>query len=156
MILNEQGLSIIKDFEGLVDGDPDTPGLDPYLDPVGIPTIGWGSIWGSDGRRVTMDHPPISKNEAERLLAREVRHTERYVARLLKVPVTSNQFSALVSLTYNIGSGNLQASTLLRLLNRNQVNKAADEFPKWRRAGGRILLGLVRRRAVERQLFLTP
>ena len=154
MILNAAGLSIIKDFEGLVDGDPSTPGLEPYLDPVGIPTLGWGSLWGSDGRRVTMNHLSISKIEAGRLLSREVRHVERQVAYLVTAKLTSNQFSALVSLVYNIGSGNFQASTLRRLINRNEYEKAADEFPKWRRAGGRILPGLVRRRGVERALFL--
>ena len=93
MILNAAGLSIIKDFEGLVDGDPSTPGLEPYLDPVGIPTLGWGSLWGSDGRRVTMNHLSISKIEAGRLLSREVRHVERQVAYLVTAKLTSNQFS---------------------------------------------------------------
>jgi lysozyme len=102
-----------------------------------------------------MNHLSISKIEAGRLLSREVRHVERQVAYLVTAKLTSNQFSALVSLVYNIGSGNFQASTLRRLINRNEYEKAADEFPKWRRAGGRILPGLVRRRGVERALFLT-
>ena len=64
-------------------------------------------------------------------------------------------FSATASLVYNIGTGNFQRSTLRMKLNRGYYEDAADEFPKWRKAGGRILKGLVRRRARERQLFLT-
>lgn len=149
------GIELIKFYEGLVDGDPDTPGLDPYLDPIGIPTLGWGSIWGLDGKRVTMDHPAIDMAQAEALLAREVASTEKAVARLIRVPLTESQFSALVSFTYNVGSGRLQGSTLRMKVNRGDYAGAADEFPKWRRAGGRILRGLVRRRAKERALWLS-
>lgn len=154
MITNQAGLDIIKHFEGLGDGDKDTPELEPYVDPVGIPTLGWGSIWGLNGKRVTMKHRAVTPDEAEFLLERELSHTERAVARLVSVPVTQNQFSALCSFTYNVGSGNLQASTLRGKLNRGDVLGAANEFPKWRRAKGRILAGLVRRRREEARLFL--
>jgi lysozyme len=150
----DAGYQIIKKWEGLVDGDPDTPGLDPYLDPIGIPTMGWGSIWGFDKKRVTMAHPPITKGEAQVLLEREVRHTEAAMSHLVRANLNENEHAAVVSLAYNIGTGNLQASTLLRKLNRGDKDGAADEFPKWRRAGGRILRGLVLRRADERALFL--
>jgi lysozyme len=63
-------------------------------------------------------------------------------------------YSSLASIIYNIGSGNFQRSTLRMKLNRGWYEAAADEFPKWRRAGGRILKGLVKRRAKERELFL--
>jgi hypothetical protein len=72
------------------------------------------------------------------------------------VPVTSNQFSALVSLAYNVGIGALRGSTLLRLLNARDYAGAANQFPRWNRGGGRVLPGLVKRRAAERDLFLTP
>lgn len=152
--INARGLDIIKHFEGLVDGDSNTPGLEPYRDPIGIPTLGYGSIWGMDGARVAMDHRPISEAEAEFLLDREARHTENAVAKLIHASLTPNQFSALVSFTYNVGSGNLQASTLRQKINRGDYAGAADELPKWRRAGGRILRGLVLRREAERLLFL--
>ncbi len=152
-LINEQGIAIIKKWEGLVDGKPDTAGLDPYLCPAGVPTIGWGSIWGIDGTRVTMAHRPITEEEAQYLLQRELRQTETYVAKLVGVPVTLNQFSALCSLTYNIGSGRFQTSTMRMKLNRSDYNGAGDEFWKWRRANGRILQGLVNRRKEEHELY---
>jgi len=140
------GLEIIKRFEGW------SPV--PYLDPIGIPTIGYGSIWGLDGKRVAMTHLEINTIIGEALLARELVHVEQAVNRLIRVPLTDGQFAALVSFTFNLGSGRLQGSTLRMKANRGDMLGAADEFPKWRRAGGRILRGLVRRRAEERALWL--
>ena len=82
-------------------------------------------------------------------------HIEGAIRRLIKTPLTINQFSALCSWGFNVGSGNVQSSSLRILLNRGDVEGAADEFPKWRKAGGRVLSGLVRRRVAERALFLT-
>jgi len=155
MKINEKGLAIIKRFEGLGDGNADTPDLEPYMDCVGIPTLGWGSCWGLSGDRVTLDHPPITKDEAEFLLARELRQTENAIARLVRVPITSNQFSAVCSLVYNIGSGNFQRSSVRMQINRGSFVDASNEFWKWRRASGRILKGLVRRREAERRLFVS-
>ena len=73
---------------------------------------------------------------------------------LIKRALTENQYSALTSFTFNVGAGALQRSTLRMKLNRSEYQGAADEFPKWRIAGGRILAGLVRRRAAERTLYL--
>lgn len=154
MRASENCIDIIKKWEGLIDGDPNTPGLDPYICPAGVPTIGWGSTWDSKGNPITMDHPPIDLEQAEALLIQELRHTEKAVKKLITFQINQCQFDALVSFTYNVGSGNLQASTLRRKLNRGDTDGAADEFPKWRKAGGRILKGLVRRRAEERDLFL--
>jgi len=146
MHINAAGLEIIKSFEGY--------SSNVYLDPIGIPTIGYGSIWDSHGHRVTINHPSISKDEGEILLRNEIKHVERAIEKLTEVPLTSNEFSALCSFTYNVGSGNYQASTLRNKLNDDDYDGAADEFPKWRRAGGRILKGLVRRREAEQELFL--
>jgi len=154
-MINDEGLAIIKKYEGLVDGDPDTPGLDPYLDPINIPTLGWGSCRSFNGSRVTMDHRSITIDEAEYLLRRYCLWAERSIGRLVKVPLTSNQRSSLISLVYNIGSGNFQKSTMRMKLNRRDYIGAANEFWKWRRAGGRILRGLVLRRASEARLFRT-
>ena len=97
----------------------------------------------------------ISEAEAETLLVLDLESSEGWVLRLVKEPLSENQFSALTSFTFNVGCGALQRSTLRMKLNRGEYTLgAADEFPKWRRAGGRILAGLVRRRAAERALFL--
>ena len=147
MKINAAGLAIIKHFEGF------SPV--PYMDPVGIPTIGYGSIWGLDWRRVTMAHPEINDDDGEVMLSRMLQHTERAVARLIRVPLSEDQFSALASFTYNLGSGNLQSSTLRMKANRGDMIGAGVEFPKWRRAGGSVLRGLVLRRAAERALWLS-
>ena len=72
----------------------------------------------------------------------------------VRVPLTDAQHGALVSLVFNIGSGNFRRSTLLRLLNEGDYEGAADEFPKWRKAGGKVLKGLERRRKAEREMFI--
>lgn len=149
------GYNLIKTWEGLVDGDPNTPGLDPYLCPADVPSIGYGSTWNLEGERVTMETLPITEAEAQFLLEREVQETERWVSRLIKVLLNQNQFDALVSFTYNLGSGRLQQSTLRMKLNRGDYYGASQEFWKWRRANGIILKGLVLRRAQETSLFLS-
>ncbi len=146
MKTNKAGIEIIKHFEGY--------SSTVYADPIGIPTIGYGSIWDVNGKRLTMDHPPISEEVGEQLLKRELKHVERAIRHLIRVPLTENQFSAISSLAYNIGTSRLSSSTLRAKINREDYQGAADEFPKWRRAGGVILKGLVRRRAAERELFL--
>ena len=145
--INEAGLGIIKSFEGF------SP--TPYLCPANRWTIGYGSTWDIKGRAVNGSHLPITRDEAGPLLKREIRHVESAINRLIKAELTENMFSATASLVYNIGTGNFQRSTLKMKLNRGEYENAADEFPKWRKAGGRILKGLVRRRAQERELFLT-
>jgi lysozyme len=102
-----------------------------------------------------MAHPEISEAQGEYFLLREIAHVERAVSRLIRTPLNSAQFSALVSFTYNLGSGNLQRSTLRMMANRGDLIGAGEEFPKWRRAGGKILRGLIRRRAAERALWLS-
>ena len=146
MKTNKAGIEIIKHFEGY--------SSTVYADPIGIPTIGYGSIWDVNGKRLTMDHPPISEEVGEQLLKRELKNVERAIRHLIRVPLTENQFSAISSLAYNIGTSRLSSSTLRAKINREDYQGAADEFPKWRRAGGVILKGLVRRRAAERELFL--
>jgi lysozyme len=153
--INDQGIELIKSFEGLHDGDKTTPLYEPIRCPAGLWTLGWGNIYGLDGRRVTANHRAITLVEAEELLVRDLKKFESQLARLVRVKLSENQWSALTSFIYNVGSGNFQASTLRSCLNRGQFQRAADEFPKWRRAAGRILPGLVRRRAAERALFLT-
>jgi GH24 family phage-related lysozyme (muramidase) len=137
---NDQGLTLVKSFEGLR--------LTAYQDAVGVWTIGYGT---TDGVKPGMQ---ITEQQAEDFLRRDIARFEPAVASLVKVPLTSDQFSALVSFVYNLGPGSLQQSTLLRLLNQGNIQGAADEFPRWNKAGGRVLAGLTRRRNAERALFL--
>ncbi len=125
-----------------------------YLDSGGVPTIGFGSTYGLDGQHITLSHPKISRSQAEYLFLRDVEATEATVRLLTHVPATDNEIAALTSLAYNIGTGNYRASTVRRMLNRGDYEGAADNFWQWRRAGGIILAGLVRRRAAEKALFL--
>ena len=144
--INEHGIQIVKVFEGF--------SLKPYLCPANVWTVGYGATVGSDGGPIDLDIEPISETEAEALLLRDLESSEGWVSRLIKTALTENQYSALTSFTFNVGAGALQRSTLRMKLNRGECQNAADEFPKWRMAGGRILAGLVRRRAAERALFL--
>ena len=147
LAVNKAGLEIIKQCEGW--------SAVPYLCPGDVWTIGYGTTRDDEGRAITQDHPKIGKIKGKKLLARDIRSTERAVARLINVNLTENEFSALVSFTYNVGSGALQRSTLRSKLNRSEYVGAANEFKRWRRSGGRVLPGLVRRRAVEAELFLS-
>ena len=148
MNINAGGLSIITASEGFVPT--------PYRCPGGHASIGYGSTRLLDGSRVTMDSKAVTKDEAKALLRRHLDHVESDILRLIRVPLNENEFSSLCSWTYNLGSGRLQSSTLRARLNRNNRLGAANEFSRWVRAGGRVLRGLVIRREVERQLFLTP
>jgi len=144
---NARGVAIIKFYEGW--------SSEPYVCPAGYWTIGYGSIWGVDGKRITPDSDPISEAEGEVLLRRELAHAETAIRALVRVPLNENQFSALCSWTYNLGSGRLKTSTLRQKLNRGDYDGAGQEFLKWCMAGGRKLPGLVRRRKAELELWQT-
>ncbi len=140
--IGRAGLELVKSFEGLY--------LNPYLDPVGVWTIGWGHT-GEEaypGNRIT-------KAKAEELLRDDLGLFELAVQRLVKVPLNENERDALISFAYNVGAGGLAESTLLRKLNAGDRRGAADEFLRWTKGGGRELPGLVRRRKAERELFLS-
>jgi|TARA_R100001086_G_scaffold90209_3_gene44418 lysozyme len=146
MRINEAGLEILKSFEG----------WRPNVYHCGARwTIGWGSTYDLNGDRITPNHPDIDEVEGEALLRQEIRHVERTITRVVKAPLNENQFSALCSFTYNVGSGNFFRSTMRQKISRLDYEGAADEFPKWRRSVGKILPGLVRRRISERALFLS-
>jgi lysozyme len=149
MITNAAGLSLIRQAEGLrlrAYPDPGTGG-DPW-------TIGIGTTVYPDGRKVRRGDT-CTPQQADKYLAHDLRGLEREVAAMVTVPLTSNQFSALVSFAYNVGISALRSSTLLRLLNAGDYAGAAAQFLRWNRAAGRVLPGLVRRRAAERDLFLS-
>jgi len=161
--INNAGLELVKSFEGIPDGNPSTVKIDPYLDPVGIWTIGWGHairvgadyLRGKENRKVAEGLYPggLTKEQAEQLLRGDLMDACRDVESLAGVHLTDNQFGALVSFTFNLGRGSLAKSTLLKKLNAGDFLGAAAEFPKWNKAGGKVLRGLVARRAAEADLF---
>lgn len=140
MRTSQRGLSLIKLFEGLR--------LQAYQDSVGVWTIGYGATRG------VKPGMTITKEQAERMLLNDVQRFEPEVERLITAPLSQNQWDALVCFTYNLGAANLESSTLRRLLNAGDYAGAAEQFPRWNKAGGKVLPGLVRRRAAERELFL--
>jgi lysozyme len=137
--INAAGLAILKHYEDC--------SLEAYLCPARRWTCGWGETEG-----VTKDTVWTQRYADERL-EESLRKREAAVERLLKVPLTDNQFSALVSLVYNIGVTAFAGSTLLRKLNNADYAGAAEEIPRWNKAGAKILRGLTRRRIAERDLF---
>ncbi len=147
MKISEKGLNLIKEFEGLR--------LKPYKDAVGIPTIGYGNTYYEDGRKVSLSDPAITGARATDLLKMVVKRYEDAINRYVQVPITQNQFDALVSFAYNVGNENVRKSTLMKLLNRKQYTEAADQLLRWNKAGGKTLKGLTRRRQAERTLFLS-
>jgi lysozyme len=149
MKTNAAGLSLIRQAEGLrlrAYPDPGTGGK-PW-------TIGIGTTVYPSGRPVQRGDT-CTAQQADAYLAHDLQVFERAVAEMVRVPLTGNQFAALVSLAYNIGAQALRGSTLLRLLNAGDYAGAANQFPRWNRAAGRVLAGLTRRRAAERDLFLS-
>ncbi|MGK7954954.1 MAG: glycoside hydrolase family protein [Crocosphaera sp.] len=142
MKISQEGINVIKKFEGCK--------LRTYRDTGGIPTIGYGHT-GSD---VYLGEC-ISEREAESLLKKDVERFEKAVSTEVRVPLSQNQFDALVSFAFNVGQGNLHSSTLLRKLNQKDYQGAAHEFPRWcKDSRGQELLGLKRRREAEKKLFL--
>ncbi len=138
--ITSAGLELIESFEGYR--------AEAYLDPVGVFTIGFGHT--GPGTR-TMG--PLSRAQAGQLLRRDVAGFEHGVDAAVKVPLTPGQFSALVSFAYNVGLGAFRTSTLLKKLNARDYTGAAGQFGVWTHGGGRVLPGLVRRRAAEAALF---
>lgn len=135
-------LTELKKWEGLR--------LEAYLPtPEDVWTIGYGHTRGvKPGMKIT-------EKQAEAWLKEEVKIYQAAVERRVKVPLTQNQYDALVLWTYNLGEENLRTSTLLRKLNAGDYSGAANEMPRWNKQKGKTLRGLTRRRAAERALFLT-
>ncbi len=147
MKISKKGLELIAKFEGFRSK--------PYLCPAGVPTIGYGTTIYPNGKKVTLRDKKISKTEALEILKYQVdKSYGKSVNRYVQHEISQNQFDALVSFTYNLGAGNLRSSTLLKKVNLGKFARAAKEFLKWDKAGGRRLKGLTRRRIAESNLFL--
>jgi lysozyme len=136
---NISGIALIKEFEGLH--------LTPYLCPARVWTIGYGHT------RTVYAGQQITGAQADVLLDEDLRLFERAVMRLVKVSLSDNQFSALVCFAFNVGTGNFESSTLLKLLNRGWYGQVPVQMRRWNHAGSEVLGGLVRRRAAEAKLW---
>lgn len=141
------GRALIARHEGLR--------LDAYRDAVGVWTIGYGHT-AAAGAPKPVAGMRITAAEADAILARDLARFEAAVGRLVTGTLGQNEFDALVSFAFNLGEGNLGASTLLRKLNAGDRAGAAAEFARWNKAGGKVLAGLTRRRAEEAALFRAP
>lgn len=138
MKISEAGLNLIKQFEGCY--------LTAYKDPVGIPTIGYGHTKGVKlGQKIT-------QAQADTYLRQDVASAEKAVSKY-KYNYNINQFSALVSFTYNCGAGNLKQITNNGSRTLEQISA---RLPNYNKAGGKVLTGLIRRRAAEKKLFDKP
>lgn len=141
MKIGAKGIAVIKNYEGFR--------AQAYLDTGKVPTIGYGTTKGVKmGQTITMA-------EAELALKRDVSSAEATVTKSVTVKLNQDQFDALVSFVYNVGSGNFRSSTLLSLLNQGHYDLAAQQFVRWNRDNGRIIDGLTRRRKAEAALFST-
>jgi lysozyme len=120
-----------------------------------VPTIGWGSTFYLDGRRVTLEDPPISRAQADELLEMSIRTI--YLPGVLRLcpglVAHPRALNSSVDFVYNLGIGRLQTSTLRRELNAEDWDGAREQLMRWVRGGGRVLPGLVRRRQAEAALL---
>jgi GH24 family phage-related lysozyme (muramidase) len=147
MQISKTGIDLIKSFEGC--------SLKAYLCPAKVWTIGWGTTGTVDSKKIGAGMT-ITQSKADSLLTSRLVSYENAVKKYVTYNINQNQYDALVSFTYNCGAGALQKSDLLKHLNKGNVTAAANQFDLWTRGGGVVLAGLVRRRAAEKKLFLTP
>lgn len=148
MQINNETIKLIQSFEGLeLNAYPDPgSGGDPW-------TIGFGTTVYPDGRKVKKGNS-ITQQEASEYFMNDIIKFSKKIIPLLQQPLTDNQFGAILSFTYNVGLGNLKISTLLKKVNNNpQDPSIKKEFEKWIKASGKVLPGLVRRRAEEAKLY---
>ncbi len=142
---SDVGVNLISGFEDTL--------FKAYDDGVGVWTIGTGTTVYPNGVKVKQGDT-CTPEEAKAYFKHDLAKFEKTVNESVTVPLNQNQFDALVSLTYNIGSGAFTNSTLLKLLNKGDYQGAAEQFLRWNKAGGKVMKGLVRRREAERALFL--
>jgi lysozyme len=145
MKVNAEGYALLKKFEGCV--------LKAYKCPAGVWTIGFGNTFYEDGTKVK-EGDVITQQRADELAKFIVEQFATSIRAMIKQPLNENQFSACVSLAYNIGTGGFKKSSVLRKLNVNPTDPTiADSFRLWNKGGGVILKGLVRRREAEIALY---
>lgn len=168
MKVSDSALKMLKHHEGVR--------TKPYRDVVALWTIGVGHLMYPEQANLPNrknakpeytgpcredyqirieDFRIFSMEEVDGLLKSDLARFERGVDRLISVPLSQNQFDALVSFSFNLGLGTLQRSTLRQKVNRGDFEGAAEEFLKYTMAGGKVFRGLVNRRNDERALFLS-
>lgn len=140
MKTNQAGIELIKKFEGL--------SLKPYTCSAGKLTIGVGHVILANEK-----FTEITEQQAEEILKNDLAKFEDIINSSVKVKLTENQFSSLVSFTFNVGGGNFQSSTMLKLINENNLLLAGAEFIKWIYVNKNPMLGIARRRCAEMGLF---
>ena len=141
--ITSNGLQLIKKFEGF--------SSKIYLDSAYLPTVGYGHLIKPHEKHLFKNG--ITEIQAITLLKQDIAVAENAVARLITVPLTDNQFDALVSFTFNLGAGTLQRSTLRAKLNRQEYWSVPAEMMRWIYAGGRKTQGLILRRMAEVELY---
>ena len=147
MRISPRGLSLLKQFEGCR--------LIPYKDSAGLWTIGYGHLI-ADGKTLPDSAKyKITQKQADLLLKYDVIPREKAVERLCAVPLSQNEFDALVSFVFNLGAGCFQRSTIRQKLNRGDRAGAAKVLLRYNRAGGKVIKGLVNRRMAEFKLFMS-
>jgi|TARA_R110001606_G_C15379437_1_gene650288 GH24 family phage-related lysozyme (muramidase) len=139
MKISIEGLSLIKKFEGLE--------LNAYQCAAGVWTIGYGHTKG------VFEGQTIKKAEADEMLVLEMDEYEKAVNDAVTISIDQCMFDALVSWTYNLGPSNLNASTMLKVLNSGDYDGVPAQIKRWNKAGGKVLEGLIRRRDAEALLF---
>jgi lysozyme len=144
-MINDEAKGIIKFSEGCK--------LIAYQCPAKIWTIGYGSTFYKDGKKVK-EGDKITQDQANALFDTILEKFEKDVKKLIKVKISDNQLGAIVSFSYNVGIANLKSSTLLKKLNANDFFGTSQEFMKWNKAGGKVLNGLTIRRKKESVLFM--
>ena len=144
MKLDADGIDHIKRWEGVR--------RDVYKDAVGYPTVGVGHLVKPVDNLKVGD--TITDDQVDDFLRKDIASAEEAVNDRVTVPLTQNQFNALVSFVFNVGTGAFAQSGLLRTLNAGNYTGAANQFTKWVFAGGRRLKGLEFRRNAEKELFL--
>ena len=145
MHISPSGIDLICNFEG--------KRLTAYDDGVGVWTIGFGTTVYPNGIKVKKGDT-CTEAQAKTYMAHDLKKFEATVNKAVTVQLNQNQFDALVSLAYNIGTNAFSKSTLVKKLNANDIRGAADQFDVWVNAGGKRMQGLVNRRTVEKALFL--
>ncbi|MFP6840629.1 MAG: lysozyme [Acinetobacter sp.] len=145
MHISPSGIDLICSFEG--------KRLTAYDDGVGVWTIGFGTTVYPNGIKVKKGDT-CTEEQAKAYMAHDLKKFESAVNKAVTVQLNQNQFDALVSLAYNIGTNAFSKSTLVKKLNANDIRGAADQFDVWVNAGGKRMQGLVNRRAKEKALFL--
>jgi lysozyme len=146
VIVNQRTIDLLKQFEGCK--------LTAYQDVAGVWTIGYGTTASAGVGIEPHEGMTITQEQAEVLLHKTIDNFAPAVASRITVPVSSNEFGACLCLSYNIGLGAFAKSTVLREINAGNKGKAAEAFKMWNKAGGKVVKGLVNRRAAESALFL--